>query len=152
MRLRRDFSEDLPGYRRPQLLGRRVSADPATLQLVDSTMRDSTTYEDFFSTLQAEIDTLSRYVANSDKHGLDQDSVETFSGRTSVIPKHILRVLRRLSEIKVLNVTEDRRPIGREEAQRLLNLKTQRGGQEPPKKDSRHCTHSSGGSNRRILR
>ena len=134
MRLRRDFSEDLPGYRRPQLLGRRVSADPATLQLVESTMRDSTTYEDFFSTLQAEIDTSSRYVANSDKHGLDQAFVETFSGRASAIPKHILTILKKLSEIKLLNVTDDRRPIGREEAQRLLNLKTQRGGQEPLKK------------------
>ena len=134
MRLRRDFSDGLPGYRRPRLLGRRVSADPATLQLVESTIRDSTTYEDFFSTLQAEIDTVGRYVANSDKHGLDQDFVETFSGRVSVIPKHILTVMRRLSEVKLLNVTDDRRPIGRDEAQRLLNLKTQRGGQEPLRK------------------
>ena len=97
-------------------------------------MRDSATYEEFLSTLQAEIDTLARYVANSDKHGLDQDFVETFSGRASAIPKHILTVLRRLSEVKILNVTDDRRPIGREEAQRLLNLKTQRGGQEPLRK------------------
>ena len=43
----------------------------------------------------------------------------------------MLKLLHTLAQVKVLNVTEDRRPIGREEAQRLLNLKTQRGGQEP---------------------
>ena len=134
MRMRRDFSDDSPGRRRLTSIGRRVSADPATQQLVESTTRESTTYEEFLSTLQAETNTLARYVANSDKHGLDQDSVETFSGRASAIPKHILTVLRRLSEIKVLNVTDDRRPIGRDEAQRLLNLKTQRGGQQPLRK------------------
>ena len=94
-------------------------------------MRDSATFEEYRNALEAEISTLNRYAANTDKNELDQQLVQTFAGRESAIPRHVLKLLHTLAQVKVLNVTEDRRPIGREEAQRLLNLKTQRGGQEP---------------------
>ena len=99
--------------------------------MIESMVRESESHDDFQSTLQAEINTSARFAENSDKHGLDQESVGTFSGKESAIPNHVLNVLRRLSDVKVLNVTDDRRPIGRDEARRLLNLKMQRGGQEP---------------------
>ena len=129
--LRRQHEEQLPRNRRYAGIGRRAILDEPAQQLVESAMQDSATFEEFRSALEPEISTLNRYVANSDKNELDQQLVQTFAGRESAIPRHVLKLLDTLSQVKVLNVTEDRRPIGREEAQRLLNLKTQRGGQEP---------------------
>ena len=129
--LRRQHDEQVPGIRRYSGLGRRVILDGPTQQLAESAMRDSATFEEYRNALEAEISTLNRYAANTDKNELDQQLVQTFAGRESAIPRHVLKLLHTLAQVKVLNVTEDRRPIGREEAQRLLNLKTQRGGQEP---------------------
>ena len=129
--LRRQHDEQVPGIRRYTGLSRRVILDGPTQQLAESAMRDSATVEEYRNALEAEINTLIHYAANSDKNELDQQLVQTFAGRESAIPRHVLKLLHTLSQVKVLNVTEDRRPIGREEAQRLLNLKTQRGGQEP---------------------
>ena len=103
-------------------------------RLVESELRNSETYEGFCSKLQTEIDTLIGYTGDSDRHKLEQESVKTFSGRESAIPKHVLKILQKLSEVTVLNVTDNRRSIGRDEAQMLLNLKTQRGGQGPLKR------------------
>ena len=129
-RLRRDLAEGITGYRGVRTPGRRPTANPAAFQTIESAVRDSSAYEEFRSTVQAEINSLSRYLANSDKHDLDQESVDTFSGKASSIPSHILKLLQNLSAIKILNITDNRRPIGRDEAQVLLNLKMQRGGEE----------------------
>ena len=129
--MRRERGEGHADFRRFSRLGRRGPTDQATQQLLDTAVQESTTYEEFRGALTEEVDTLARSTPISEKHQLDQQSVGTFSGRESAIPNHVINLLRKLSEVKVLNVTDDRRPIGREEAQRLLNLKMQRGGQEP---------------------
>ena len=134
MRMRRDLADDSRSYRSRLALSRRHPAEPATLQSLAPMMRDSSTFEEFRSALEKEIETLTRLASHSDKHRLDHHSVDTFAGRESVIPRHVLAILRNLSAVKVLNVTDNRRPIGRIEAQRLLNLKMQRGGQEPLKR------------------
>ena len=128
MQMRRESTEDIRAYRGRRLLGRRFSAEPDTLQSLDSMVRDSSTFQEFRSALEAEIETLTRLPSHSNKDSLDQHSVGTFSGRESVIPRHALTILRNLSDVKVLNVTDNRRPIGRDEAQKLLDLKMQRGG------------------------
>ena len=129
-RMRRDLNENVSALRRFHGLSARVPPEPDAQRLTESMLRDSTTYEEFRDALQSQANTLTRYAGNSDKHDLDQESVRTFSGRESTIPGHVLRILQRLSEVKVLYVTDDRRPIGRDEAQRLLSLKMQRGGPE----------------------
>ena len=130
-RTRMHLSEDAPSLRRPPSLGRRFSADQATFQFLESMVQVSDTFDEFQVALRAEITASSRDAENFDRNGLDQETVETFSGRAPVVPEHVVNILRGLSEVKVLNITDERRPIGRAEAQRLLNLKTQRGGQEP---------------------
>ena len=137
-RIRRGLSENISISRLYRTMSPsmspRVLEDPDVQSIVESVLRNSETYEEFRSTLQAEIDSLTRYTGNSDRHELEQESVETFSGREDAIPKHVLRILQKLSEVKVLNVTDNRRSIGRDEAQKLLNLKTRRGGQDPLKR------------------
>ena len=125
------FSEDTPPFRRPVSSGRRPSSSHEAQVLMDSMVTQSESFDEFRNALQVEINSSARYAQSFERHNLEQQSVETFSGRSSVIPSHVLNILRRLSEVKVLNVTVERRPIGEEEARRLLNLKTQRGGQEP---------------------
>ena len=127
-RMRRDPEEALFRFRRVAGTTRRTLPGSNADQIVEAAIRDSGSHEEFRGILEAEIDTLTVYTPISDKHKLDRGSVETFAGREAVIPNHVLNFLRRLSETRVLNVTDDRRPIGREEAQRLLNLKMQRGG------------------------
>ena len=151
-RMRRDSNENVPAMRRFHALGARVPAEPDAQRFTESMLRDSTTYEEFRDALQSQANTLTRYAGNSDKHDLDQESVTTFSGRESTIPVHVLRILQRLSEVKVLYVTDDRRPIGPDEAQRLLSLKMQRGGQEHLKRIQDIVLGTARGSNRRLLR
>ncbi len=59
-----------------------------------------------------------------------KNKVRTFAGEEPSIPSYVQNLLRRMAEMKVLHLTERRKPIGREEAERLLSLKVRRGGSE----------------------
>jgi predicted ATP-dependent endonuclease of OLD family len=59
-----------------------------------------------------------------------KNKVGTFAGEEASIPRYIKNLLKRIGDIKVLYLTEKRKQIGREEAERLLSLKTRRGGFE----------------------
>lgn len=54
--------------------------------------------------------------------------VKTFSGEERTVPQYVRSFLKRVAATKVLYLTEYRKQIGSEEAQRLLDLKTKRGG------------------------
>lgn len=56
--------------------------------------------------------------------------LRTFAGETTEIPQHIGSLLGRIADLKVHYLTENRKQIGRSEAQRLLELKVSRGGPE----------------------
>jgi putative ATP-dependent endonuclease of the OLD family len=56
------------------------------------------------------------------------NKVNTFSGEESSIPKYINNLLQKVGKMNVLYLTERRKQIGREEAERLLELKVKRGG------------------------
>ena len=129
-RLRRDQGVHPPLYRY-LARRRRTPIDNDTQQLLETAIDDSSTYDDFRNALEAEIETLTRHTENFGKNELDQEYVQTFAGIDTSVPPYVLKILKKLSEVKVLNVTVDRTPIGREEARKLLNLKMQRGGQEP---------------------
>ncbi|MEH1974041.1 MAG: AAA family ATPase [Nostoc sp.] len=59
-----------------------------------------------------------------------KNKVGTFSGEDSSIPNYVKNLLQRIGEIKILYLTERRKEIGKEEADRLLSLKVKRGGNE----------------------
>jgi predicted ATP-dependent endonuclease of OLD family len=59
-----------------------------------------------------------------------KNKVGTFAGEEASIPRYVKTLLKRIGEINVLYLTEKRKQIGKEEAERLLSLKTRRGGFE----------------------
>jgi putative ATP-dependent endonuclease of OLD family len=56
--------------------------------------------------------------------------VKTFGGDSSDVPHYATALLRRIGATSVLHLSEQRRPVGHEEADRLLKLKVRRGGTE----------------------
>jgi len=54
--------------------------------------------------------------------------IGTFAGDQTAIPNYLHALLIQISQIKVLHLPERRKPIGRKEAEQLLNLKVERGG------------------------
>ncbi|MYA01804.1 MAG: AAA family ATPase [Chloroflexi bacterium] len=128
--LQRVAGEGVGRLRRPRPLRLRAGSNPEADRIIESLSLESASYEEFREALQAEVDRFTMRAQRVDKHRLDQDVVTTFSGTESSIPEHVHSLLRHLADLTVLNVTDDRRPIGRTEAERLLNLKMQRGGQE----------------------
>ena len=136
-RMKTHSSDDFPPVRRPPSPGRRTSLDRDTLELIDSMVEESETYDDFRNSLRSQIDNSVRYEAFFDKHNLDQGFVETFSGRGTAIPNHVLNVLRRLSQVKVLNVTDDRKAIGEEEALKTAKSEDSKRGSRATGQNSR---------------
>jgi len=59
-----------------------------------------------------------------------KNKVGTFAGEEASIPRYVKSLLERIGKINVLYLTEKRKQIGKEEAERLLSLKTRRGGFE----------------------
>ena len=129
MRFRRDIPERPRHYRYPHSFFHGLRAEPETIDRLNSMINNSATYDEFRTTLDREIDVLTTFADQFERDGLDEHFVGTFSGNASSVPKHVLTMLDNLSRVRVLNITDDRRPIGREEAQKLLDLKVQRGGQ-----------------------
>jgi putative ATP-dependent endonuclease of the OLD family len=57
-------------------------------------------------------------------------TVETFSGQEASVPQYVINLIQTIGQIPVLYLTEHRKPVGRDEAERLLQLKVERGGDE----------------------
>lgn len=53
--------------------------------------------------------------------------VTTFSGDANSIPDYVSEFIRRMADLRVHYLSEQRRPIGQAEAERILKLKTSRG-------------------------
>ncbi|MEU7572882.1 AAA family ATPase [Micromonospora sp. NPDC049240] len=64
------------------------------------------------------------------EHDLEELShrLTTFTGEATTVPDYIWRLLDRVKSIRVLYLSEQRRPVGSNEAQQLLRLKVRRGG------------------------
>lgn len=129
-RMKTDDRDSRHPYSLYGLIRRMRNVDPDIASMVDPILQDSTSFEEFQNELLQHRDDLTSLGQASDKNRLVDHLVQTFAGRDSTIPNHVLNLLARLSEIKVLSVTDERRSIGRDEAQKLLNLKMRRGGQE----------------------
>jgi putative ATP-dependent endonuclease of the OLD family len=114
-----------------QYLLRRVPSialrERVTKLLVDNKIGDNLSIED----LKNEMKTL--IVNSHEESRLIQNQpltnkINTFSGEESSIPKYINNLLEKVGKMNVMYLTETRKQIGREEAERLLELKVKRGG------------------------
>lgn len=54
--------------------------------------------------------------------------IGTFSGHLRAVPDYVLKFMAKVGETEVLFLSEDRAPLGPDEANQILRLKTQRGG------------------------
>ena len=97
--------------------------------VVERTLVESSSVKDFSDALQALAVRIEEEADAAEREGL-KTKITTFAGEESSIPTYVRNLLIRVSKIKVLHLTERRKPIGREDAERLLSLKITRGGDE----------------------
>ena len=57
----------------------------------------------------------------------NESNFETFSGESRVLPAYVTMIVSMIGSLKVHHLSELRQPIGQEEANRILQLKTRRG-------------------------
>ncbi len=107
----------------------RGKIDSITTREIQSLIMESTSFEEYKSAVTDLATRAEERVAIVKDKKLTS-KVGTFSGEESAIPIYATNNLRRLSELKILHLTERRKPIGKDEAERLLRLKVRRGGPE----------------------
>jgi putative ATP-dependent endonuclease of OLD family len=127
-RLREGGSARFPrGYLLRQLTGEEPSGNVE--QLLESLLSDNVSFADF----KRAIESSSERVLEEAKAQLSQplkNPLETFSGQETELPKYVQTCLQLIGDTRVLYLSERRKPLGQEEAQRLLALKVRRGGNE----------------------
>jgi hypothetical protein len=124
----REGSPRIPrSYFLRQLSGDEPSSTVA--QLIESLLDENASFVDFKRAVESSserlLDEAKSQLSLSLKNPLD-----TFSGQETELPKYALTCLRLIAETRVLYLSERRKPLGQEEAQRLLALKVRRGGNE----------------------
>jgi putative ATP-dependent endonuclease of OLD family len=98
-------------------------------QYLESMLNESGSFAEFKRGFRG----VSQRVLDESKTLLDQplrNPLDTFSGQESELPKYVQDCLRLISNTRVLYLSERRKPLGKEEAQRLLALEVRRGGNE----------------------
>jgi hypothetical protein len=89
-------------------------------------IRSSESYEDFKDRLSSYASEVRGRLSNL----LSTESeikFETFSGEATVVPKYVATIVELISDLRMHHLSEQRTPIGPEEANRILRLKTSRG-------------------------
>lgn len=84
--------------------------------------REGIVYQDFISSIQM----LAKHLSEEPL----KNKIHTIAGIEGKIPSYSLDILQKISKMKVIYIGEDRKQIGKDEAARLLSLKTRRKGQE----------------------
>jgi len=96
---------------------------------IQNSFQEASSIEEFFRSYENITTRLKESLARTKEESL-KGRVFTFSGEESSIPAYINNLLSEVANLKVLYLKERRKPIGREEASKLLSLKITRGGPE----------------------
>jgi putative ATP-dependent endonuclease of OLD family len=108
-------------------LSRRLGvAGTHLVQTLDALVRESRSFADFEAGVQSLITQASEDSRVAEEEPL-KNKIGSFAGEESALPNYVRKLVQALSEIKVLYLREQRKPIGNEEAERLLHLKITRG-------------------------
>lgn len=94
---------------------------------IDSLFKESSSYDEFQQALSSVGARYSQEAEAAAEEPL-KNKIATFAGEQSSVPHYARNLLAAMSSMKILHLTERRRPIGPEEAKRLLKLKVSRGG------------------------
>ncbi|MEW6047523.1 MAG: AAA family ATPase [Bacillota bacterium] len=106
---------------------RSLQLRPDTMKSLESLSAGPLSYADFRKGVEALIAKELEEAEAMEREPLGR-RVTTFSGEESAIPGYVQNLLRKISRVRVLYVREQRQPIGKDEAQQLLDLKVTRGG------------------------
>ncbi|MDJ0508283.1 MAG: hypothetical protein QNJ64_03345 [Crocosphaera sp.] len=90
---------------------------------------ESSSYEEFSNTLKTLAKNIDTEIKQIKEEPLS-NKVNTFAGEGTYLPNYAKNILYKICELNVLHLTERRKPIGEEEAQRILSLKVKRGGEK----------------------
>jgi putative ATP-dependent endonuclease of the OLD family len=127
--LRREYRSTSERPTSARVNRRLLALSPESSFDLDSLIRHSDGYGEFRSQLQAwatsEENSARREATEPLKHPVD-----TFSGEAQELPQYAPQILKRIGDMTLLHLRDRREPVGREEAQRLLSLKTRRKGPE----------------------
>ncbi len=126
-RLRKEWGEIPFGYVINELIPDKISHE--TIQYIQEKHENSSSYEEFAESVQTLAEQIKEEAKKVQEKPL-KSKIDTFTGEGNSIPDYAKNLLCKVSEIKVLHLTERRKPIGEEEAERLLSLKVKRGGEE----------------------
>lgn len=115
----------------PSQVLRRMFANqnPRFVRDIETAMADSKSFEDFQNALR-NLSAAQEAVKVEKLNVPLSKPLKTFAGEERVVPSYVTSLLKSLASTKVTYLTEYRKSIGAEEAQKLLNLKTKRGGTE----------------------
>ncbi|MGE5586273.1 MAG: AAA family ATPase [Bacillota bacterium] len=132
-RLLRKESETASGGRPPlrYLLGRVLPPGTSSEfdRAIESLVRKSNSYPEFHREIQSLLARSQEDVQGAEREPLE-NKISTFAGEESSVPNYVRNILRSVAQLQVLYLTEQRKPIGAQEADRLLQLKIRRGGPE----------------------
>jgi putative ATP-dependent endonuclease of OLD family len=96
-------------------------------QRLDEVLRSGTESDDLRPAIRNLAVHLDQEAADLQRQEL-KNTITTFSGEETSVPGYVETLLESIDGIGVLYLQERRKPIGKEEAQRLLELKMSRGG------------------------
>jgi putative ATP-dependent endonuclease of the OLD family len=131
MKLKNEIAERRRILRSPFPFSRSAKAPPSTAiqdKLFDI-IETSDSQAEFKEKIQVEIASLRKAVEDV-KNAPLKNQIESFSGMESSIPTYSLKLLERLAKVNVLYLKERREPIGNKEAEQILQLKIERGGEQ----------------------
>jgi putative ATP-dependent endonuclease of the OLD family len=106
-----------------------LQSQDSSAPFLEKLVRESTTIADFKSSAGVASAKFAEQSITAQSVPL-KNQVDTFSGRQASVPKYVLKLIQTIGQIPVLYLTEHRKPVGKEEAERLLQLKVERGGDE----------------------
>ncbi len=87
----------------------------------------SSSFNDFYSDFQSLLTEMKKKAEEVRKKPL-KNRINTFAGEVDYIPNYIINILNKISQIKVLYSQDLRKPLGEDEANKILSLKTRREG------------------------
>jgi putative ATP-dependent endonuclease of the OLD family len=129
-RLRAEFETQTPRDFLRYYLTTRMPASEMTSSATEALsrlIRQTESFGEFQQSLQSLLASTETETAELQRQPLN-NAIGTFAGEEPAVPHYAQELLAQLAQINVLYLTENRRPIGRDEAARLLRLKVQRGG------------------------
>jgi len=106
-----------------------METNEEVLRKIEAAFVETTTYDEFISAINTLEKRMQEEITTIQEEPL-RHKIDTFAGEESSVPTYVVNLIGKIAKMKVLYLREQRRQIGKDDASRLLSLKTKRGGPE----------------------